>query len=109
MFCPRRLFWGTDITKMPCSWRQCVTHFQEIDLDSGSRHEAHDGRGNLRLDWLEAVTGYQVSETQGTFPSLCVHRPIAAVLGHSKIALTVTTDLVHLYENPILYKVRTFR
>jgi len=30
-FGPRRLFWGTDITKMPCSWRQCVTHFQEID------------------------------------------------------------------------------
>jgi predicted TIM-barrel fold metal-dependent hydrolase len=30
-FGPRRLFWGTDITKMPCSWRQCLTHFQEID------------------------------------------------------------------------------
>jgi len=30
-FGPKRLFWGTDITKMPCSWRQCVTHFQEID------------------------------------------------------------------------------
>jgi len=30
-FGPRRLFWGTDITKMPCSWRACVTHFQEID------------------------------------------------------------------------------
>jgi len=30
-FGPRRLFWGTDITKMPCSWRQCVTHFQAID------------------------------------------------------------------------------
>ena len=30
-FGPHRLFWGTDITKMPCSWRQCVTHFQEID------------------------------------------------------------------------------
>ena len=30
-FGPRRLFWGTDITKMPCSWKQCVTHFQEID------------------------------------------------------------------------------
>jgi len=29
-FGPRRLFWGTDITKMPCSWRECVTHFQEI-------------------------------------------------------------------------------
>lgn len=30
-FGPRRLFWGTDITKMPCSWAQCVGHFQEID------------------------------------------------------------------------------
>jgi predicted TIM-barrel fold metal-dependent hydrolase len=29
-FGPRRMFWGTDITKMPCSWRQCVTHFQEL-------------------------------------------------------------------------------
>jgi hypothetical protein len=23
------LFWGTDITKMPCSWRLCVTMFTE--------------------------------------------------------------------------------
>jgi len=23
------MFWGTDITKMPCSWRQCVTMFTE--------------------------------------------------------------------------------
>ena len=30
-FGPHRLFWGTDITKMPCSWQQCVAHFQEID------------------------------------------------------------------------------
>ena len=30
-FGPKRLFWGTDITKMPCSWKECVTHFQEID------------------------------------------------------------------------------
>jgi len=28
-FGPRRVFWGTDITKMPCSWRQCVTMFTE--------------------------------------------------------------------------------
>jgi predicted TIM-barrel fold metal-dependent hydrolase len=28
-FGPRRTFWGTDITKMPCSWRQCVTMFTE--------------------------------------------------------------------------------
>ena len=28
-FGPARLFWGTDITRMPCSWRQCVTLFTE--------------------------------------------------------------------------------
>jgi predicted TIM-barrel fold metal-dependent hydrolase len=28
-FGPRRFFWGTDITKMPCSWRQCLTLFTE--------------------------------------------------------------------------------
>jgi predicted TIM-barrel fold metal-dependent hydrolase len=28
-FGPARMFWGTDITRMPCSWRQCVTVFTE--------------------------------------------------------------------------------
>lgn len=28
-FGPDRTFWGTDISKMPCSWRQCVTMFTE--------------------------------------------------------------------------------
>jgi predicted TIM-barrel fold metal-dependent hydrolase len=28
-FGPRRMFWGTDISKMPCSWHQCVTMFTE--------------------------------------------------------------------------------
>lgn len=28
-FGPDRMFWGTDITKMPCSWHQCVTMFTE--------------------------------------------------------------------------------
>ena len=28
-FGPRRMFWGTDITRMHCSWRQCVTLFTE--------------------------------------------------------------------------------
>jgi predicted TIM-barrel fold metal-dependent hydrolase len=26
---PRRVFWGTDLTRMPCSYRSCVTHFTE--------------------------------------------------------------------------------
>ena len=28
-FGPERMFWGTDITKMECSWRDCVTMFTE--------------------------------------------------------------------------------
>lgn len=28
-FGPERMFWGTDISKMPCSWRECVTMFTE--------------------------------------------------------------------------------
>src|SRR3954471_22832334 len=28
-FGPERMFWGTDISKMPCSWRQCITMFTE--------------------------------------------------------------------------------
>ena len=28
-FGPARMFWGTDITRMPCSWRQCITLFTE--------------------------------------------------------------------------------
>jgi hypothetical protein len=28
-FGPHRMFWGTDISKMPCTWRQCVTMFTE--------------------------------------------------------------------------------
>ena len=28
-FGPDRFFWGTDITRMPCSYRQCVTMFTE--------------------------------------------------------------------------------
>ena len=28
-FGPERTFWGTDITRMPCAWRQCVTLFTE--------------------------------------------------------------------------------
>jgi predicted TIM-barrel fold metal-dependent hydrolase len=28
-FGPARCFWGTDITRMPCSWRECLTHFTE--------------------------------------------------------------------------------
>ena len=28
-FGPGRTFWGTDITRMPCSWKECVSLFTE--------------------------------------------------------------------------------
>ncbi len=28
-FGPERTFWGTDISKMPCTWQQCITMFTE--------------------------------------------------------------------------------
>ena len=28
-FGPHRIFWGTDITKMPCSWKDCIRMFTE--------------------------------------------------------------------------------
>jgi hypothetical protein len=28
-FGPRRMFWGADITRMRCTWRECVTLFTE--------------------------------------------------------------------------------
>ena len=37
-FGPAPCFWGTDITRMPCSYRQCVTMFTE------------------ELPWLRAAT-----------------------------------------------------
>lgn len=28
-FGPARVFWGTDITRLSCTWRECVTMFTE--------------------------------------------------------------------------------
>ncbi len=50
-FGPERFFWGTDITRMPCSWRQCVTLFtEELPWLSGRDLDLVMGRG-LR-DWI---------------------------------------------------------
>src|SRR5713101_5948729 len=44
-FGPERMFWGTDITRMPCSWKQCVTFFtEELSWLSESDKELIMGR-----------------------------------------------------------------
>jgi predicted TIM-barrel fold metal-dependent hydrolase len=52
-FGPERTFWGTDITRMPCSWRQCVTMFtEELPWLSGRDQELVMGRAFCTwLDW----------------------------------------------------------
>jgi predicted TIM-barrel fold metal-dependent hydrolase len=51
-FGPERLFWGTDITRMPCSWRECVTLFtEELPWLTGRDRELVMGRA--LCDWLD--------------------------------------------------------
>ncbi len=48
---PKRFFWGTDITRMPISWRQCVTFFtEELPWLQGNDLEWVMGRGVC--DWF---------------------------------------------------------
>jgi hypothetical protein len=50
-FGPQRTFWGTDITRMPCSWRQCVTMFtDEMPFLKGRDLEMVMGRAVC--DWI---------------------------------------------------------
>ena len=52
-FGPDRFFWGTDITRMPCSYRQCVTFFtEELKWLKGPDLEKVMGQGVVKwLDW----------------------------------------------------------
>ena len=50
-FGPARFFWGTDLTRMPCSYRQCVTFFtEELPWLKGRDLELVMGQGVC--DWL---------------------------------------------------------
>jgi len=50
-FGPRRVFWGTDLTRLPCSYRQAVTFFtEELTFLSSEEKEWIMGRGVA--EWL---------------------------------------------------------
>lgn len=50
-FGPHRTFWGTDLTRMPCSYRECIDMFtKELPWLSGSDLELVMGRGVC--NWL---------------------------------------------------------
>jgi predicted TIM-barrel fold metal-dependent hydrolase len=50
-FGPKRFFWGTDITRMPCSWRQCITFFTE-ELPWLKGEELNDVMGRGLCEWV---------------------------------------------------------
>ena len=50
-FGPKRVFWGSDLTRLPCTYRQCVTHFtEELDWLSGDDLDLVMGRA--LCDWI---------------------------------------------------------
>lgn len=50
-FGPRRMFWGTDLTRLPCSYRQAVTLFtEELPWLAASDQDLVMGRG--LCEWL---------------------------------------------------------
>jgi predicted TIM-barrel fold metal-dependent hydrolase len=50
-FGPTRMFWGTDITRMPCSYRQCVALFTE-ELPWLKGHDLDLVMGRALCDWI---------------------------------------------------------
>jgi hypothetical protein len=49
-FGARRMFWGTDITRMTCSWRQCITLFTELPWLT--RQDLELVMGQAFCDWI---------------------------------------------------------
>jgi len=50
-FGPDRCFWGTDLTRMPCSYRQCVTLFTE-EMSWLKGRDLERVMGGAIVDWL---------------------------------------------------------
>jgi L-fuconolactonase len=51
-FGPRRFFWGTDLTRLPCTYRQAITLFtEELPFFTSEDKEWVMGRGVC--EWLE--------------------------------------------------------
>lgn len=51
-FGPERMFWGSDITRMSCSWRECVTMFVD-ELPWLGGHDLELVMGRAVADWVD--------------------------------------------------------
>jgi predicted TIM-barrel fold metal-dependent hydrolase len=56
-FGPDRMFWGTDITRMPCTWNECVTAFSEHQAWCSADDMASIMGGGIKrwLRWTDAT------------------------------------------------------
>ena len=50
-FGPDRMFWGTDLTRLPCTYRQAITHFTE-ELPFLKGRDLERVMGTAICDWL---------------------------------------------------------
>jgi predicted TIM-barrel fold metal-dependent hydrolase len=50
-FGARRMLWGTDYSRLPCPYRQAITHFTE-ELDFLSREDKEWIMGRATAEWL---------------------------------------------------------
>jgi hypothetical protein len=48
---PRRVFWGSDMTRLPCPYSECVRLFTEA-LEGPSREDLKWIMGDAICDWL---------------------------------------------------------
>lgn len=68
-FGPARMFWGTDLTRMPCSYRQCITHFTE-ELPWLSEPDKAAIMGAALRDWLDWHRSLETPSTAEAKPSV---------------------------------------
>src|SRR4029434_54289 len=84
------MFWGSDITKMPYSWRQCVTMFtEELPWLPERDKELIMGPGRVRLVGVElSVNRGRSAMTQA--PQL---RALSAALGTEALGIDLSKPL----------------
>jgi predicted TIM-barrel fold metal-dependent hydrolase len=51
-FGPQRMFWGSDLTRLKCSYRQCVTMFTE-EMPWLTTNDLELIMGRALCDWLD--------------------------------------------------------
>lgn len=61
-----RILWGSDLTRLPCTYRQCLDHVRELDfLSADDRASVLCGNAVRLLHWPETTRQHQVGNAPG--------------------------------------------